>query len=175
LGRPESKASGLVWGAFFWRYNRTQLFSSPESAGLSHLPESPNGPLVSEPERALLEMLSEVGLSQELNEARAIMEGMRQIPVKRLLQWIQCCKMVKAVRLCAFWSWELELQPFEHICPAEPEKMAEVIIDSEEKPEVDCLTSRPAAPALVREHYDWEAITRMYLKTVKRLLTRQKK
>jgi hypothetical protein len=68
-------------------------------------------------------MLSEVGLFQELNEARAIMEGMRQIRVKRLLKWIQYCKMVKAVRLCAYWSRELGLPWAERVIGGIPDAM----------------------------------------------------
>ena len=122
-GAPKGRLPDWFMQRFAGRYNRTQLFSSSQSAGLCRLRESPNGPLVSEPELALLEMLSEVGLSQELNEARAIMEGMRQIRVKRLLQWIQCCKMVKAVRLCALWSQELELPWADRVIAEIPEAM----------------------------------------------------
>lgn len=122
-GAPKARLPDWFVERFEGRYNRTQLFSSSQSAGLCRLPESPNGPLFAEPERALLEMLSEVGLSQELNEARAIMEGMRQIRVKRLLQWIQCCKMVKAVRLCAFWSRELGLPWAERVIGGIPDAM----------------------------------------------------
>ena len=122
-GAPKARLPDWFIERFSGRYNSTQLFSSSHSAGLCRLPELPNGPLVSEPELALLEMLSEVGLSQELNEARAILESMRQIRVKRLLQWIQCCKMVKAVRLCAYWSRELELPWAERVIDGIPEAM----------------------------------------------------
>jgi hypothetical protein len=122
-GDPKARLPDWFLDRFSGRYNRTQLFSSPLSAGLFRLPESPNGPLVSEPELALLEMLSEVGLSQELSEARAIMESMRHIRVKRLLQWLQCCKRVKAVRLCAYWSRELELPWAEQVIAGIPEAM----------------------------------------------------
>lgn len=122
-GAPKARLSDWFVERFGGRYNRTQLFSLSQSAGLCRLPGLPNGPLVSEPELALLEMLSEVGLSQELNEARAILESMRQIRVKRLLQWIQCCKMVKAVRLCAYWSRELELPWAERVIAGIPDAM----------------------------------------------------
>jgi hypothetical protein len=122
-GAPKGRLPDWFVERFTGRYNRTQLFSSSPMAGLCRLPESQNGPLVSEPELALLEMLSEVGLSQELNEARAILESMRHIRVKRLLQWIQCCKMVKAVRLCAYWSRELELPWAERVIDGIPDAM----------------------------------------------------
>ena len=40
----------------------------PKGFGLQPLPETPDGVLVSEPERALLEMLSEVGVYQGVDE-----------------------------------------------------------------------------------------------------------
>jgi len=110
---------------FSLRYNQTQLFreSAVSMPGLSRLSEVPDGPLVAEPELALLEMLSEVGVHQQLEEARAIMESMRQIRAKRLLQWMRYCKMVKAVRLCAYWARQLELPWAEKVIMGVPEEM----------------------------------------------------
>jgi len=81
----------------------------PVEFGLSPLPESPNGPLVSEPERALLEMLSEVGLQQSLEEARHIMEGARLLRPEVLRRLLQGCVRVKVVRLCTQLAQELTL------------------------------------------------------------------
>lgn len=111
----------IVWGTapgrlpewfterFACRYSGRQLFDAgvDSGAGLLRLPEAPDGPLVAEPERALLEMLSEVGVHQELEEARLIMESMRHVRTKRLLYWIKACKMVKAVRLCAYLARQM--------------------------------------------------------------------
>ena len=93
------------------RYSAPRLFDDdvPSDYGVSTLPESPNGPQVSEPERALLEMLSEVGVHQEVDEARNIMEGVRQLRTRHLMRLLAACRMVKAVRLCVVWSEELEL------------------------------------------------------------------
>jgi len=93
------------------RFNRTRLFSDAAEPrkGLVSLPELPNGPRVAEPELALLEMLSEVGVHQEMEEARAIFESMRQIRSKRLMHWLGRCRQVKAVRLCAYLATELNL------------------------------------------------------------------
>lgn len=93
------------------RYSSSRLFDDGLADGfcLSPLPESPGGPQVSGPERALLEMLSEVGVHQELEEARGIMEGVRQLRMRHLSQLLACCRMVKAVRLCVIWSKELDL------------------------------------------------------------------
>lgn len=95
---------------FAARCSRCRLFDGlPADFGISRPPGSPDGPLVSEPERALLEMLSEVGVHQEVGEARQIMEGVRQLRSHHLERLLSACRMVKAVRLCVSWSDELGL------------------------------------------------------------------
>ena len=93
------------------RINATRLFDNklPNDFALSPLLQTPEGPLVSEPERALLEMLSEVGVHQEVDEARQIMEGVRQLRSETMARLLKACKMVKAVRLCVGWAEELGL------------------------------------------------------------------
>ena len=92
-------------------YASKKLFHKklPAAFALSPLPESPDGPLVSEPERALLEMLSEVGLQQSIEEARHIMEGARSLRPEVLRKLLQECVRVKVVRLCTQWGEELKL------------------------------------------------------------------
>jgi hypothetical protein len=87
------------------------LFSDklPVGYGLQPLPEAPNGPLVSVPERALLEMLGEVGLGQGLEEARNIMEAVRSLRTEVLAMLLKNCLRVKVQRLCIQWSEELGL------------------------------------------------------------------
>ena len=96
---------------FLSRYSNSPLFDEglPSGHGLARLHESPNGPLVSSPERALLEMLSEIDVHQELDEARAIMESVRQLRSRHLQELLIHCRMVKAVRLCVGWATELNL------------------------------------------------------------------
>jgi hypothetical protein len=93
------------------RYSSSRLFDDdlPAGTGIAAMPEFPNGPRVSSPERALLEMLSEVGAYQELDEARAIMENVRQLRSRQLRLLLSHCRMVKAVRLCVAWARELDL------------------------------------------------------------------
>ena len=93
------------------RCSAPRLFSDemPQGFGLAFLPELPDGPLVSVPERALLEMLSEVGVRQEVGEARSVMESVRQLRTQVLTTILQACMMRKAVRLCVTWSAELGL------------------------------------------------------------------
>jgi hypothetical protein len=96
---------------FHSRYSAPRLFSDelPPDYGLAALPESPDGPLVSVPERALLEMLSEVGVAQEIGEAREIMETVRQLRSGELTTILQACRMTKAARLCVTWAEQLAM------------------------------------------------------------------
>ena len=93
------------------RYSAPRLFEStlPAGFGLAPMPESPDGPLVSAPERALLEMLSEVGVWQEVEEARGFMENVRNLRTRELGILLENCRMIKAVRLCVLWAEEFGL------------------------------------------------------------------
>ena len=93
------------------RYTARKLFSSklPEDFGLQPLPEAPNGVLVSVPERAVLEMLSEVGVHQGIEEARNIMEGIRSLRAETLARLLKNCQRVKVRLLCVRWAEELNL------------------------------------------------------------------
>lgn len=95
------------------RYAARKLFDAKLAVdfGLQSLPEAPQGPLVSVPERALLEMLSEVGTAQQgLEEARNIMEGVRSPRLAMLGELLRHCPSVKVVRLCVQWADELGLE-----------------------------------------------------------------
>ncbi len=93
------------------RYVSKNLFSKdlPLGFGLQSLPEAPDGPLVSVPERALLEMLTEVGVKQGVEEARNIMESVRSLRLDVLATLLEHCPRVKAHRLCVQWAEELAL------------------------------------------------------------------
>jgi hypothetical protein len=93
------------------RYTARNLFSSklPKQFGLQPLPETPDGVLVSTPERALLEMLNEVGLQQGIEETRNIMEGARSLRPEVLTTLLKNCQRVKVARLCVRWAEELSL------------------------------------------------------------------
>ena len=93
------------------RYSTARLFDDelPPDFGLAPLPESPDGPRVSAPERALLEMLSEVGVHQQVEEARGIIESVRQLRSRQLEVLLKHCRMIKATRLCVTWAEDLGL------------------------------------------------------------------
>ena len=94
------------------RYVSRHIFSSslPSGFGLQPLPEALTGPDVSVPERAILELLAEVGAEQGLEESRNIMEGLRSVRVDVLGTLLKHCPRVKVVRLCLSLADELNLQ-----------------------------------------------------------------
>lgn len=83
-------------------YHRKRLFSETPGALLHVGPfEKRNGaPQVSAPERALLEVLSEVGVRQPLKEARQLAESTYNFRADVLRGLLQHCTSVKTVRLC---------------------------------------------------------------------------
>ncbi len=68
-----------------------------------------SAPLVSTPERALLELLDEVGVRQPLQEAREIAEGTYNFRADTLMDLLRQCTSVKTVRLCLLLGRELSL------------------------------------------------------------------
>jgi hypothetical protein len=62
--------------------------ADPQDNGLSAFPNGHPKVLFSLPERALLEMLSDVGKNQSLEEARQLVETLRSLRVKTLDEWI---------------------------------------------------------------------------------------
>lgn len=83
-------------------YHRKRLFNEHPEALLHVGPfERRDGaPQVSSPERALLELLSEVGVRQPLQEARDLVESTYSLRADVLSELLQRCTSVKTVRLC---------------------------------------------------------------------------
>lgn len=83
-------------------YHRKRLFDEQPDALLHVGPfEKRSGaPQVSAPERALLELLSEVGVRQSLQEARELVESAYSLRADVLRELLQHCTSVKTVRLC---------------------------------------------------------------------------
>ncbi|HEY1654763.1 MAG TPA: type IV toxin-antitoxin system AbiEi family antitoxin domain-containing protein [Candidatus Tumulicola sp.] len=92
-------------------YHRKRLFDEqPDKLLNVGCFENRDGaPLVSTPERAILELLSEVGVRQPLQEAREIMEGTYNIRAEILKRSLLRCTSVKTVRLCLQLGRELKL------------------------------------------------------------------
>jgi hypothetical protein len=92
-------------------YHRKRLFNEqPEKMlGVGRFESRDNAPLVSTPERALLELLDEVGVRQPLQEAREIAEGTYNLRADALMDLLKHCTSVKTVRLCLTLGRELSL------------------------------------------------------------------
>jgi hypothetical protein len=83
-------------------YHRKQLFKEKPGAPLHVRPfeNRKDTPLVSAPERALLEVLSEVGVRQPLQETRELVESTYSLRADVLRDLLKRCTSVKTVRLC---------------------------------------------------------------------------
>src|SRR6202041_4161439 len=84
------------------KYHRKRLFQEPPGAPLHVGPfeKREGAPLVSAPERALLEVLSEVGVRQPLQEARELIESTYSLRGDVLRDLLKRCTSIKTVRLC---------------------------------------------------------------------------
>jgi len=100
-------------------YHRKRLFDEQPDALLHVGPfeQRSGAPQVSAPERALLELLSEVGVRQPLQEARELVESAYSLRADVLRELLQRCMSVKTVRLClqlgreASLPWAAKLDP----------------------------------------------------------------
>jgi hypothetical protein len=96
---------------FASRYQATQLFDAQlrKGFGLQPLPAGRPEILVSVPERALLELLSDVGKAQSLQEARQLVENLRALREKTLDELLAHTTRIKVVRLAEMLGNELDL------------------------------------------------------------------
>ena len=92
-------------------YHRKRLFHETprKMPGVGRFENRAAAPLVSTPERALLELLDEVGVRQPLQEAREIAEGTYNLRAEVLMDLLKRCTSVKTVRLCLTLGRELSL------------------------------------------------------------------
>lgn len=83
-------------------YRRKRLFEEKPDALLhvTAFEKRSEAPQVATPERALLELLSEVGVRQSLQEARELVESTYSLRADVLRELLQHCTSVKTVRLC---------------------------------------------------------------------------
>ena len=102
-------------------YHRKRVFSEPPEKPLHVAPfeERADGPQVSAPERAMLELLSEVGVRQPLQEAKEIMESAYNLRADVLRELLKRCTSVKTVRLCLQLGRESSLPWAQKLNPAE--------------------------------------------------------
>jgi hypothetical protein len=95
------------------RYVHARLFEWPDDSlptrTLSTPPGLPDGMRASVSERAVLEMLYEVGTQQSLEEARNLFDGLRSPRNELLGALLACCRSIKVVRLFLTWARETRL------------------------------------------------------------------
>ena len=96
---------------FASHYQGTQLFNTKlrKEFGLQPLPNGRPDVLVSVPERALLELLSDVGKTQSLDEARQLVETLRTLREKTLDKLLTHTTRIKVVRLAELLATDLNL------------------------------------------------------------------
>jgi Transcriptional regulator, AbiEi antitoxin, Type IV TA system/Transcriptional regulator, AbiEi antitoxin N-terminal domain len=90
-------------------YQRKRLFDEPATTPLRVHPfqRKSDAPLVSDPERAVLEVLSDVGVRQTLKDARDLVEAASSLRASVLQELLARCTQVKTVRLCLTLGREL--------------------------------------------------------------------
>ncbi|CAN1537486.1 Transcriptional regulator, AbiEi 3 antitoxin, Type IV TA system [Burkholderiaceae bacterium] len=118
-GWTAGRLPGWFTERFPAEYHRKRLFDEQPGAMLHVGPFENRGGAaqVSTPERALLELLSDVGVRQPLQEARELVEGAYSLRADVLRELLQHCKSVKTVRLClqlgreASLPWAVKLDP----------------------------------------------------------------
>lgn len=101
-------------------YRRKRLFNEQPDALLhvTAFEKRSDAPQVSAPERALLELLSEVGARQSLQEARELIESTYSLRADVLRELLQHCTSVKTVRLCLQLGREASLPWMKKLDPA---------------------------------------------------------
>jgi hypothetical protein len=92
-------------------YQATHVFDAamPADLGLAPLPAGRDDLLVSTPERALFELLSDVGKRQGMEETRHLVEGMRSLRMPVLEALFAHLERIKVVRLAYYLADELDL------------------------------------------------------------------
>lgn len=105
---------------FTAEYHRKRLFDEKPGALLYVAPQGggSEAPQVSAPERALLELLSEVGVRQPLSEAREVTEGAYTLRAAVLRELLMRCTSIKTVRLCLQLGRDLSLPWLAKLDPA---------------------------------------------------------
>jgi hypothetical protein len=111
LGSASARLPAWLTTHFPASYHRRHLFDERPDAMLYVHPLGTRSrrPMVSDPERALLELLSDVGHRQPLQEARELLEGTYTLRIAVLQALLEHCTSVKTVRLCLSLGRELNI------------------------------------------------------------------
>lgn len=123
-GERPSRLPSWFTERFDVHYQATQLFapSMSRQVGLQPLPNGRPEVLVSVPERALLELLSDVGKTQTLEEVRHLVEGLHNLRTSMLDGLLGHTTRIKVVRLALMLAEQSE-QPWAPIARAHSERL----------------------------------------------------
>ena len=107
---------------FHAQYTYFRLFSWKAASLNSDTISTPVGVLdnlkVSVPERAILELLFEAGTREDIEEARNLFEGLRNLRTEVLGHLLNSCTSVKTVRLFLSWARETGVVDVEQLLKA---------------------------------------------------------
>ena len=107
---------------FHAQYTYFRLFSWKAASLNSDTISTPVGVLdnlkVSVPERAILELLFEAGTREDIEEARNLFEGLRNLRTEVLGHLLNSCTSVKTVRLLLSWAREIGVVDVEQLLKA---------------------------------------------------------
>lgn len=123
-GDKPAKLPGWFVARFPSHYQATHLFDASMSLelGVAPLPAGRVDVPVSTPERALLELLSDVGKRQPLEEAKHLVEGARSLRLPVLEKLLSHLTRIKVVRLAYAVADELDL-PWKSIARQHSERL----------------------------------------------------
>jgi len=110
-GEQQVRLPAWLTSRFECTYQTTRLFDSelPKGFALQSLPGGSPDVLVSTPERALLEHLSDVGKTESLQDTRDLVEGVRSLRLPVLETLLAHTTRIKVVRLARTLAEELDL------------------------------------------------------------------
>lgn len=117
-GQRSHRIPAWVVDLMSYSYQTTDLFDDglPYDTGLKPLPAGSPEVMVSVPERAILELASDIGKGQSMEEASNLVSGLRNLRSDVLDEFLRHCKRVKVARLVrdlgreADFSWARDLQ-----------------------------------------------------------------
>lgn len=120
-GWTSMRLPGWFTERFPAEYHRKRLFREKSHRLLHVTPFEghKDAPMVSAPERAFLEVLSEVGVRQPLQEAKELAESTYSLRADVLRELLQRCTSIKTVRLCLQFGRELSLTWHTKLDPAQ--------------------------------------------------------
>ena len=106
------------------RYQTTHLFDDalPLELGLAPLPNGRPDVLVSTPERALLELLSDAGKNQSIEETRHLVESVRNLRLPLLDELMSHLTRLKVVRLARMLADDFN-QPWKTLAEKHSERL----------------------------------------------------